>query len=196
MSELVEDKQVTFVALISRDDRPLYIQSFDTEINENPQDTEANTKNANKFLKYNFLSHMALDVFASPASLSLREQHQNIDDNGGVLLLFIQDDITVYGFETNNGLKIVIGLGNNIEDEKEQDKDVEAAGGSADRVRSSYPKPMKLKELFSQIHKSYLKTICNPFTNLQVGSEKNESVLQSPTFDRNINKLVQSWNSF
>ncbi|ODV68590.1 Sedlin [Hyphopichia burtonii NRRL Y-1933] len=179
MSELVEDKQVTFVALISRDDRPLYIQSFDTEINENPQDTEANTKNANKFLKYNFLSHMALDVFASPASLSLREQHQNIDDNGGVLLLFIQDDITVYGFETNNGLKIVV-----------------AAGGSADRVRSSYPKPMKLKELFSQIHKSYLKTICNPFTNLQVGSEKNESVLQSPTFDRNINKLVQSWNTF
>lgn len=125
---------INFIALITRDDKPLYIQSFD--------DKADTPESANRFLKYNFLSHMALDVFASPTSLSLREQQQNSED--GVLLLFIQDDVTVYGFETNNGLKIVVGL--------------------------TAQEGPRLKHLIALVHKCYLRVICNPFTNVG-GSE-------------------------
>lgn len=121
---------VQFVSLISRNDKPLYIQSF--------EDIGANTAaDANRFLKYNFLSHMALDIFSSTALLSLREQQQQADDDSGVLLLFIQDDTTVYGFETNNGLRIVIGFG--------------------------VYEINQVKGLFSLVYKCYLRTIFNPF---------------------------------
>lgn len=180
MVEIQSNKKVQFVSLISRDDRPLYIQSFDEAL-----DGDLDSKNANRFLQYNFLSHMALDIFASPSSLSLREQQQNVEDNGGVLLLFIQDDITVYGYETNNGLKIIVGLGI---DEKEETSE------ESEDVKPVYKKT-KLKELFAHIHKRYLRTICNPFANLQAGPEENEAVLQSPSFDNGVKKLVVGWNN-
>lgn len=152
---------IHFISLISRDDKPLYIQSFDIDVESS--DTNIKSQNANKFLKYNFLSHMALDVFSSPVSLSLREQQLQLSD--GVLLLFIQDDVTVYGMETNNGLKIVVGMG---DDE---------------------PPMASLKKLFALVHKCYLKTICNPFTDLQ----NSEDILQSSSFDSGIGKIVADW---
>lgn len=155
--------KVLFVSLISRDDKPLYIQSFDA--GENETSDKIKSEDANKFLKYNFLSHMALDVFLSPVSLSLREQQQS----DGVLLLFIQDDVTVYGLETNNGLKIVIGTG-------EED-----------------PAMTRVKQLFSSVHKCYLKTICNPFSEFGIGAS-NDGMLQTPRFDRDISLIVSSWN--
>lgn len=154
--------QVLFVSLISRDDKPLYIQSFDTDLEAADETVKA--QNANKFLKYNFLSHMALDVFSSPISLSLKE-HQT----DGVLLLFIQDDVSVYGFETNNGLKIVVGMG----DEE--------------------PAMSTVKTLFSSIHKRYLRTICNPFSDLS--GSTNENLLQTPSFDKGIGQIVSEWNA-
>lgn len=81
----------------------------------------------------------------------------------------IQDDVTVYGYESNTGLKILIGF---------------------DNVSSVTPKD--LKGLFGDVHKVYIKTICNPF--LEVGGEEGE-VLQTPTFDKRIKELVTKWNS-
>lgn len=181
--------QVLFVSLISRDDKPLYIQSFDGEIDGTANASEdvntannlsednviapksinsaseaLNARTANRFLQYNFLSHMALDVFSSPVALSLREQQQS----NGILLLFIQDNVTVYGMETNNGLKIVVGMG---KDE---------------------PAMADVKSLFASIHKCYLKTICNPFSNL---SDNNDSILQTPRFDKDIAKIAAGWNT-
>ncbi|EDK38247.2 hypothetical protein PGUG_02345 [Meyerozyma guilliermondii ATCC 6260] len=102
--------RICFVSLVSRDDSPLYIQAFDLPKNVTGEDTV----NANRFLKYNFLSHMALDIFASPMTLSLHEQQQQEQrsaelDLGGATLLFVQDDVTVYGNETSTGLKIIVG---------------------------------------------------------------------------------------
>ena len=59
----------------------------------------------------------------------------------------------------------------------------------------STKKPMKLKDLFSQLHKSYIHIICNPFTNLSGNLADNETILQSAKFDRSISKIVDSWNS-
>ncbi|KAM9938425.1 hypothetical protein OXX80_002085 [Metschnikowia pulcherrima] len=180
--------KIHFIALISRDDRPLYIQSLDqvSSIVENTRNTE-NTQNlekldhetkesdlsgvspseANTFLKYNFLSHMALDVFASPMSLHLREQQGASD---GVLLLFIQDDVTVYGMETNNGLKLVVGASTEIVFRE------------------------KLKNLFSQIHRAYLKTVCNPFTDVSRDGDY-DKMLHTHVFDKRIKNIVKEWDS-
>ncbi|OBA22349.1 snare-like protein [Metschnikowia bicuspidata var. bicuspidata NRRL YB-4993] len=151
---------VLFVSLVSRDDKPLYIQSF-----EGAENAHALPQHAGQFLKYNFLSHMALDVFASPMSLHLREQQE---DHDGVLLLFIQDDVYVYGMETNNGLKVVVGASNEI--------------GARPALRL----------LFLRIHRAYLKTVCNPFTDVSSAGDC-EQMLHTPAFERRMHALVGDW---
>ncbi|RCK56338.1 hypothetical protein Cantr_05947 [Candida viswanathii] len=183
---------IQFISLISRTDRPLYIQAFNidddalkTTTNKETTTTATNA-NANKFLKFNFLSHMALDIFASPSSLSLREQqsqsqHQQSKGGSGgagdisTILLFIQDQVMVYGYETNNGLKIVVGLDQNyLIDQKSLDK------------------------LFLDVHKCYLRTIFNPLNSIANdgsgdAADDGEILLQSSTFDKNIKNLVSSY---
>ncbi|PSK40415.1 hypothetical protein C7M61_000052 [Candidozyma pseudohaemuli] len=149
--------KINFVSLISRDDKPLYIQLFDVGDALGKDD-------ANRFLKYNFLSHMALDVFLLPMSLNLREQQQP-QSHDGILLLFIQDEVMVYGMETNNGLKIVVGVG------------------------EGEPLLADLKEVFSKLYKVYLRQICNPFTDL----EKGEDVLQTKRFDSGVKAIVDAF---
>ncbi|KAF6071655.1 Sedlin, N-terminal conserved region family protein [Candida albicans] len=185
---------IQFISLISRNDKPLYIQAFNIG-----NTTPMNHTNADKFLKYNFLSHMALDIFTSPSSLSLREQqqqqqqqqdtHQN-GDQIPVILLFIQDQVMVYGYETNNGLKIVIGL-----DQTRNFND----NGNGNHQNSL----TKLRKLFLDVQKCYLRTIFNPLNQIYINSgtgislndddDGDDSILQSPTFDRNIKKLVNSY---
>ncbi|ODV78009.1 Sedlin [Suhomyces tanzawaensis NRRL Y-17324] len=166
-------QRVQFVSLISPNDKPLYIQAFDLPSIDSPD-----SESANRFLKYNFLSHMALDIFSSPASLSLREQQQQQqgESSDGVVLLFIQDDVTVYGYETNNGLKIIVGL------------------ESGERVASESGVNRDLKELFHLLHKCYLRTIFNPFDGLLKEGVESEETIQSKTFERNVGKIVSQWN--
>ncbi|KHC74835.1 hypothetical protein MGS_03893 [Candida albicans P78042] len=196
---------IQFISLISRNDKPLYIQAFnigeEEEEEKQGEKQEGNTTpmnhtNADKFLKYNFLSHMALDIFTSPSSLSLREQQQQQDthQNGDqipVILLFIQDQVMVYGYETNNGLKIVIGL-----DQTRNFND----NGNGNHQNSL----TKLRKLFLDVQKCYLRTIFNPLNQIYINSgtgislnddnvDDDDSILQSPTFDRNIKKLVNSY---
>ena len=198
---------IQFISLISRNDKPLYIQAFNIGEKEEEEEekqgekqegntTPMNHTNADKFLKYNFLSHMALDIFTSPSSLSLREQqqqqqqqdtHQN-GDQIPVILLFIQDQVMVYGYETNNGLKIVIGL-----DQTRNFND----NGNGNHQNSL----TKLRKLFLDVQKCYLRTIFNPLnqiyinlgTGISLNDDDDDSILQSPTFDRNIKKLVNSY---
>lgn len=155
-----EDKAICFISFISRDDQPLYIQSFEGGLKDEDK-TISNEGEMNKFLKYNFLSHMALDIITSPASLSLRETQQNSDS----ILLMIQDDVSVYGYETNTGIKIIIGF-DNLVSTKQGDVNL----------------------LFKGIYKNYIKAVCNPF------GEESTNVLQTPSFDRGIEKIVNQWN--
>ncbi|RLV90270.1 hypothetical protein JA1_004659 [Spathaspora sp. JA1] len=156
---------IQFVSIISRSDKPLYIQSFGIE-NTNT------SENANKFLKYNFLSHMALDIFASPDSLMLRQPSQK-DNSINVVLLFIQDQVMVYGYETTNGLKIIVGIDQSF---ALQDQRI-------------------LRQLFLDIHKCYLRTIFNPFSKIteEEEQENDDIELSTPTFDKNIKKIVDRW---
>lgn len=168
--------RICFVSLVSRDDSPLYIQAFDLPKNVTGEDTV----NANRFLKYNFLSHMALDIFASPMSLSLHEQQLQEQrlaelDLGGATLLFVQDDVTVYGNETSTGLKIIVGTTTEtVEDEGET------------------VKKQSFSDLFSRILRCYLRIVCNPFSCIDQNDAA--SVLQGPKFDNSIREIVEQWN--
>lgn len=173
------DYKVKFISLISRQDQPLYIQAFDL-----PEDT-SDPQNANEFLKYNFLSHMALDIFTSGASLNLREQQQqDKEKTSRAILLFIQEEVTVYGYQSNTGLKIVVGFGareSTIEQNQNQEKEA--------------PKnKILLEDLFLDVHKCYIRAICNPFNYLDGSPQTNEKTLQSPKFDRSIRATVSQWN--
>lgn len=175
---------IYFVALITRDNRPLHIQKFSpyerssvsestleadykvtedetptTESNKN-SDSYIDERNANELLKYNFLSNMALDVFTS----TLHEP-SSIDQNCS--LLFVQDGVSVYGYETNTGLKIVIGT---------------ATSGE------KYGK--QLDGIFKNIHKAYLRLICNPFQPLD-----ENSLISSKRLEKSIIEVVDVWNS-
>ncbi|KAK6200960.1 Sedlin, N-terminal conserved region-domain-containing protein [Scheffersomyces amazonensis] len=199
------NQSLRFISIISRHDKPLYIQSFNSLPNSSPKDEEENNNN---FLKYNFLSHMALDIFSSPSSLNLREQQyytyqrhvHSASASGsnsassntsttaastsdlGVILLFIQDGIEVYGYETNNGLKLIIGLSNNSS--------------------SNTPPPHKvnyqdIKSLFQSVYKCYIRLICNPFNyslaTSSSSSADSDQTIDNVTFDNNIAKIVKSW---
>lgn len=185
----VNRKLIKFVSFISRDDKPLYIQSFAPE----PQDDNT-SEHANEFLKHNFLSHLALDIFTSPSALSNRED--DINNNNGVTLLFIQDDIMVYGTEMNNGLKIIIGMGHSVskKNDIESEKDDQSNSSKIPPKHvTKYSESADLARAFSQIHRYYLRVICNPFTNISQ-PEEYDSILQSSSFDKNVRNFVEEWN--
>jgi len=175
---------IQFVSLISRTDKPLYIQSFLPEIapapkeltTDEPTESVQSTSTINKFLKFNFFSHMALDIFSSPTSLALREQQQQQQNSDGVLLLFIQDQVIVYGYESNNGLKIIVGMD-------------QSASVNRDN----------LHKFITSVYKLYLRVVCNPFRNFGTSRQdeqensNEEDVLNSPKFDQGVKKLVDEF---
>ncbi|CAK9439859.1 uncharacterized protein LODBEIA_P39590 [Lodderomyces beijingensis] len=176
---------IQFISLISRSDELLYIQSFQSASKTTAaKPTHSET---NRFLRFNFFSHMALDIFLSPTSLALREQQsqqQGDDQYDGVLLLFIQDQVMVYGYESNNGLKIIVGVDQAI---------------SVD-VR-------RLRKLINDVYRLYLRILCNPFRNFGKNSaaERDESgaeagghegeteILKGTKFDSGVESLVESF---
>lgn len=170
---------ILFVAFISRDAKPLYMQMFDSPPKRldqptlRPEDAASEstampnqeaTKNqpkneAGTFLKYNFLAHMALDIFSAPVSLSSRE---SLPD--GVILLFVQDDVAVYGMESNSGLKIVVGTNEEMD-------------------------PGALLRLFRRLHRAYVRTVCNPFSEV-LSAPDCENMLQTDSFDAKIRGAI------
>ncbi|ODV59495.1 Tca17p [Ascoidea rubescens DSM 1968] len=224
---------VYFVSLITRDNRPLHIQSFSpfgnkeetdlpidkeskadaslnsetgtesvssgindsvktTELTANADDLDTGDKDdsgnnatdifgeelntisliqerkANEFLKYNFLSNMALDIFLSNffSDSSSNDKASGFSNSNTSKLLFVQDGISVYGYESNTGLKIVIGTSSNEISNKNLDL------------------------LFKNIHKAYLGLICNPFQSLD-----EKSLVTSKNFEAKIKCIVDSWNA-
>lgn len=111
---------------------------------EEDDEPAANSKEIedNEVLKYNFLSNIAIDLF---------KQINTIE------LLFIQDGLNIYGYETNTGVKIVVGTSAEIE-------------------------PASFQGKFKQVQRLYLQLVLNPFqkdfTNMKI-SDKFVSQLSS-----------------
>lgn len=99
---------------------------------------------------------MALDIFLSPFYEG---------DQGVPVLLFIQDGINIYGYETNTGLKILIGSSTEIDE--------------------------SFEFIFKKLHKLYLNLIVNPFQNNDLSqinvNEKNMTI--------KVNKIIDEWDT-
>lgn len=166
--------KIRFVSLISNDNRPLYIQAFVPK-------SDNKNEEMNELLKYNFLSHMSLDVFESPfcppAALATQ---------GKPSLLFIQDGILVYGSETQTGLKIIIGC-SRMRDENNDD----SLGNLEGYAENDVMEVSELTGVSASIRKEYLRYSCNPF--LDVKRENDE--IKSEKFDNNIKRMVEEFNS-
>lgn len=183
---------INFVSLISRDNQPLYIQQFspyepkeddfkDSSKSKDDKDgskpaVESNNSEqisfvkpetrANELLKYNFLSHMALDVFDSPMA-----PMAEVEPAPGRIyqLLFVHEGIFVFGQETNTGLKIVVGCSRN------------------ENIVKDSP---GLNDVFQKVYKVYLRLICNPF----IGSDTIDQDIDNSQFDERVKRIVTRWN--
>ncbi|GMM36381.1 hypothetical protein DASC09_037060 [Saccharomycopsis crataegensis] len=197
---------IYFVALITRDNRPLHIQKFspfekssqgESEIQDDDKATTSgdtvdaspcfvDSRSANELLKYNFLSNMALDVFSS----ALYEP-SSVDQNCS--LLFVEDGISVYGYETNTGLKIVVGTATHGAGARGAGVISEESGGSGNGGGfigvGGGDVGKSLDGIFKNIHKAYLRLICNPFQPLD-----ENAVISSKKLDKSIVEVVEVWN--
>ncbi|KAG0688597.1 hypothetical protein C6P40_000753 [Pichia californica] len=188
--------QIRFVSLISRDNRPLYIQAF---VGEEAKDTQVSSKEEeiNELLKYNFLSHMSLDVFESPFAPVGTHSSQ-----GKPTLLFVQDGILVYGSETLTGLKIVVGCSrynpnnkfteeNNTNEKTVVSKitDEKSLGSLEGFADTDMIEISDLEPVTNAIKKEYIRYSCNPFLD-----PKEETEIKSDKFDKRIKDIVNNFN--
>lgn len=199
--------RIRFVSLISRDNRPLYIQSFVPAQKDKASvesDDAATPEEMNELLKYNFLSHMSLDVFESPfAPVGTHSA------KGKPTLLFVQDGILVYGSETLTGLKVVIGCSrynkDRISDNGKEDTDLKSSASSSTSTKVSAERSLgnldgfadtdvielsELETVMGAIRKEYLRYSCNPFLD-----PREETEINNEKFDRNIKRIVDRFNS-
>ncbi|OBA15208.1 uncharacterized protein OGAPODRAFT_9453 [Ogataea polymorpha] len=142
---------ILFVSLISRD--PFVAGSAADECT------------ANELLKYNFLSHMSLDIFESPFA----QPAPDPNTKKTYVLLFVQDGVYVFGHQTSTGLRIVVG---------------------ATRAENELPDE-GLNGVFADIQRAYLKLVCNPFRTIESENEE----IDNPRFDRQIKEAVVRWEN-
>ncbi|KAH3672720.1 hypothetical protein WICMUC_004126 [Wickerhamomyces mucosus] len=131
------------------------IQQDGSESHESIPNSNDNELEMNDLLKYHFLSNMALDIFLS-------DFYEG--DVGKPSLLFIQDGLNVYGYETSTKLRILIGTGFKI---------------TPDFIN-----------IFKQIQRVYLNVVLNPFQNNDpANSNINEKKLSSK-----IDDIIHKWH--
>ncbi|GMG29570.1 unnamed protein product [Ambrosiozyma monospora] len=116
---------------------------------------------------------MALDIFESPfASLASQQQQYAASANKIYQLLFVQDGIFVFGQETNTGLKIVLGCS------RKENDDVALQSQEG------------LNPVFKDVHRAYLRLICNPFRS----TDDVDQEIENPRFDKRVKEIVNHWN--
>ncbi|CDR42009.1 CYFA0S08e02564g1_1 [Cyberlindnera fabianii] len=162
--------RIFFVSLISRDNRPLHIQEIeplrgqevllsdrvDAETGLKPEKPLPLEVDINEHLKYHFLSNMALDVFLSPLYTG---------EPGIPTLMFVQDGVCVYGYETNTGLKILVGTSEEIDHSFEY--------------------------IFKSMHKIYLGLVVNPFQS----NDTNELTINEKSMEVKIKNVIKTWRA-
>lgn len=109
-----------------------------------------------------------MDIFESPCN-----DVSDVKGDQPSNFLFAQDGISVYGFESNTGLKIVIGC--------------HARGDiTAQLIEVSELLTFTNNEIFGDIHRAYLRVVCSPFGDR---SGKLET-----TFGKKLEDIVKAWN--
>ncbi|CEP24752.1 hypothetical protein BN1211_5664 [Cyberlindnera jadinii] len=156
---------IFFIALISRDIDPpvgeeqLLSERVDEQTGHEPAESgRQEVSLVNNTLRCHFLANMALDVFLSPLYGG---------ECGVPSLMFVQDGINVYGYETNTGLKILIGTDGELD--------------------QSY------ETIFKQIHRIYLGLLLNPFNTGD--SSSSTPTFNHGTISTKIEGIVNQWKA-
>ncbi|KAK9485590.1 Sedlin, N-terminal conserved region-domain-containing protein [Lipomyces starkeyi] len=167
--------RIYLVALMGRENNPLYVRSFAPETASTSHDPDsigvssyddsssigsASAKvsiSRDTELRYHFLAHISLDVFAA------RLPQKTSDSDFG--LLFVQDGMAMYGWMTNTGVKIVLGF------------------ASGEIIGS------EIRSIFRAIHFAYISLVCNPFYTVD-----ERRPIHSRKFDINVRRIVDAWN--
>ncbi|KAK9457173.1 Sedlin, N-terminal conserved region-domain-containing protein, partial [Dipodascopsis uninucleata] len=158
--------KIYLVALMGRENNPLYVKSFQSDqlpiegITDDASAVgalESRVAARDVDLRYEFLAHISLDVFAA------RLPHKTADSDFG--LLFVQDGIALYGWMTNTGVKIVLGF-------------------SSGEVVGS-----EIRGIFRAIHFAYISLACNPFYSID-----ERKPINSRKFELSIRRIVDAWN--
>ncbi|KAK9470303.1 Sedlin [Dipodascopsis tothii] len=142
--------KIEIVALMGRENNPLFVEVY------GPSSQSISSRDP-KSLRYHFLAHISLDIFVA------KLPQKTTDSDFG--LLYVQDDIAMYGWMTNTGVKIVLGF------------------ASGDVVGND------IKSIFRAIQHAYISLVCNPFYNLD-----ERKMITSKKFENSIKRIVEAWN--
>jgi len=178
------------LGVVGKDNDPLFLREFSTVEEEDDDDEKKRDvvdndpygffsaragQRGESSLRHQFIVHAALDRFeelTGPASGSRwRSPGSTGPDAMWVGLLSPVEDMRVYGYVTNTGVKF-IGV---IEDTDE-------VGGQHQQMRET-----ELKNLFANLHNLYVEYTLNPFTKLK-------SPIVSHRFESKVVELAKSFN--
>ncbi|KAF8252175.1 Sedlin [Wilcoxina mikolae CBS 423.85] len=144
--------RIACIAVIGKKNSPLHLSTF--------------TDNRDA-LSFHFLVHTTLDMFASrlPAKT-------NGDSDFG-LLYAVDDEVALYGWLTNTGIKFVIAV--------ETPAGAEGDGGVG--VREG-----ELKGVFKALQTAYITLVCNPFYD-----NDETRPIESRRFLSDVKRIAESW---
>eukprot|EP00529_Nitzschia_sp_RCC80_P033611 CAMPEP_0113464350 /NCGR_PEP_ID=MMETSP0014_2-20120614/13158_1 /TAXON_ID=2857 /ORGANISM="Nitzschia sp." /LENGTH=210 /DNA_ID=CAMNT_0000356433 /DNA_START=63 /DNA_END=695 /DNA_ORIENTATION=- /assembly_acc=CAM_ASM_000159 len=193
---------VTSVAILGKDNGPLYIREFAIDDQQHQQDesellfdlpmvgcgtdTASGTATSKCSVRQQFIMYAALDrldqLAGPPPGYGWRNNNKNSVNNGGADGMFVgllcpAEDQRVYGYVSTTKIKFLL---------------VTEDDGTSNPVSSSTSEndsnSENIKLLLTQIHELYIEDMLNPFKIIG-------SPITSRRFERRIEELVQTFNN-
>ncbi|BFZ63380.1 hypothetical protein YB2330_004502 [Saitoella coloradoensis] len=123
--------RIASIAIIGKRNQPIYLRTFPAGSHHSD-------------LKYHYLSHTALDIFTERLSPPISSSHTSsgVQLDAYLGLLYSIEDLSVYGYTTNTGVKFVLTV---VVGEEEVVRDVEVKG------------------VFRGVGDAWVGLVCNPF---------------------------------
>lgn len=133
--------KVSCVAIIGKNNNPMFIKNYSNEVDE---------------LKFHYLANISCDLVEAKIT-------QSKYNDSYLGLLYIMEDLAVYGYLTNTKIKIIIIL----------------------TISINPVKDMEMKQIFRKVHNVYSNLISNPFYD-----PDSRNTITSKSFIKGIDKIV------
>eukprot|EP00833_Pecoramyces_ruminatium_P012670 jgi/Orpsp1_1/1186702/evm.model.d7180000052644.1 len=135
--------KISCVAIIGKMNNPMFIKNYTNEVDE---------------LKFHYLANISCDLIEAKIT-------QSKYNDSYLGLLYIMEDLAVYGYLTNTKIKIIIIL----------------------TISINPVKDMEMKQIFRKVHGVYSNLISNPFYD-----PDSRNTITSASFIKGIDKIVNT----
>ncbi|RPA77637.1 snare-like protein [Ascobolus immersus RN42] len=152
--------QISLISLISPLSSPLFLSLYPI----------AQSSNTSLLLTRSFQVHSTLDIFEA------RLPTKSADADFG-LLYAVDENLALYGWLTNTGVRIVVGV------------DFGEVEGGQERERGMGVHEGELKPVFKAIQSAYVQLVCNPFHQL----EDPNKPITSKRFANEMRRIAETW---